>query len=251
MSLSLETLPLFLLAGAAAGFVNTVAGGGSFFSFPLLIFLGFSPQVANGTIRVTILLQNLVAVPTYARQGYFRPRAALALAAAAIPAAVAGAFVAVRLDPERFRAVAAGLLVVVLVTLFVKAGAWTREEQRASIRWGLALPLMAAVGFYGGFFQLGAGMPFLAVAVLAGGWDLVTANSMKVLVIFLYTAVALLVFASAEQVAWGPGVALGAGNMAGAWIGARSAAKGGPGWIRWVLVTMGLLAAGKMLLGGV
>jgi uncharacterized membrane protein YfcA len=249
LSVSIEMLPLFLLAGGIAGFLNTIAGGGSLFTFPFLILLGFPPHVANGTIRITILMQNLVAVPTYANHGFFFPGPSLALAAVAIPAAVAGAYVAVGLDPDPFRNTAAALLLAVLATMFLNPSAWTREKTRERIRWRAALPLMAAVGFYGGFFQVGAGVPFLAVAVLAGGWDLVSANSIKVTVILLYTSVALLIFAAHDQVDWLVGLALGIGNMGGAWVGARTAVKKGPGWIRGVLAVMALLAAGKMLFG--
>jgi uncharacterized membrane protein YfcA len=246
LSVSPETLPLFLLAGGIAGFLNTVAGGGSLFTFPLLVLLGFPAQVANGTIRISILMQNLVAVPTYARHGFFLPGPALALAAVAIPAAVLGANAAVRLDPDPFRKLAAILLVAVLATMFVSPSSWMRETSRDRIRWRAVLPWMAAVGFYGGFFQVGAGVPFLAAAVLAGGWDLVTANALKVTVILLYTAVALAVFAAHDQVDWLVGFSLGLGNMGGAWLGARAAVRKGPTWIRWILAAMALVAAGKM-----
>jgi hypothetical protein len=242
-------LPAFLAAGVVAGFVNTVAGGGSFVAFPLLVLLGYPAHVANGTLRVTIVLQNLVGVPTYARAGYFFPKQALACSLVTVPAAVLGSLAAVRLDAESFRIVSAILVLLVLGTLFVHPDRWKRTDSLTRIRWGRALPLLAAVGFYGGFFQLGVGMPFLAVAVLAGGWDLVSANSLKVAVILVFTVVALAVFATHDQVAWIPGVLLGVGSMAGAWIGARSAVKHGPGWIRWIMVAIGAVAAARLLAG--
>ncbi len=242
--------PVMFVAGVAAGFVNTVAGGGSFFSYPLLILLGFPAHVANGTIRVTVVLQNLVSVPTYAREGYFLPKDAALASLAAVPAAVLGAFAAARLDPDPFRRVCAVLMIVVLATLFLKPKSWNRKESLAKIRWGRALPLFAAVGFYGGFFQLGAGMPLLAVAVLAGGWDAVSGNSLKVTVILIYTSFALFVLAAHGQVNWAAGALLGAGNMLGAWWGARSAVRRGPGWVRGVLVVMAVLAAARLILNG-
>jgi len=249
MDVSPVWIPLFFVAGIAAGFFNTVAGGGSMISFPLLILLGFPPHLANGTIRVTILMQNLVAVPTYARHGHFYPRQALVCAAVAIPASLAGALTAVHLDPDPFRRFSGLLLLAVLATLFFKPSSWERPRAE-HIRWGAMLPLMAVVGFYGGFFQLGAGMPFLAVAVLAGGWDLVSGNSLKVTVILLFILVSLLVFARAGHVDWTVGLTLGVGNMLGAWLGARAAVKKGPGWIRWIMVAMGATAAGKLLWDG-
>jgi len=247
MEITPQWIPLLVLAGGVAGFVNVVAGGGSFFSFPLLILLGFPAVVANGTIRVTIVLQNLVAVPTYARQGFFFPRQVLLCSLVTVPAAIAGSLTAVRLDPDPFRRISAVLVVVVLATLFVRTREWTRRERLPRLRWGRMLLGLAAVGFYGGFFQLGAGLPFLAVAVLLGGWDVVSANSLKVSVILVFTVTALVVFAAHDSVHWIAGLSLGCGNMIGAWIGARSAVKHGPGWIRWVMVVMALLAAARLL----
>ncbi len=241
-------IPVLAVAGWASGFVNTVAGGGSFFSYPILLLLGFSPHLANGTIRVTVVLQNLVGVPTFAREGHFYPRQALACAAVAVPAALIGALAAVALETDAYRHASAALVVLVLATLFVKPSAWVRPESIARPRWLVALPLMAIVGFYGGFFQLGVGMPFLAAAVLGGGWDLVRANSIKVSVVLLLTIVALFVFAADGQVDWIAGAVLGGGNMLGAWHGARSAVRKGPGWIRWVLVIMGIVAVARLLL---
>lgn len=240
--------PVLAVSGWASGFVNTVAGGGSFFSFPLLVLLGFPPHLANGTIRVTVVLQNLVGVPTFAREGHFHPKESLLCSLVAVPAAWVGSTAAVRLDPERFGFVSGILVLVVLVTLFVKPSAWTRRETLARPRWAAMLPLLALVGFYGGFFQLGVGMPFLAATVLAGGWDLVRANAIKVSVILLMSFVALGVFAQGGMVDWRAGAVLGAGNMLGAWHGARSAVRMGPGWIRIVMIVMAALAAAKLLL---
>jgi uncharacterized membrane protein YfcA len=106
---------------------------------------------------------------------------------------------------------------------------------------------MILVGFYGGFFQLGVGVPFLAAAVLAGGWDLLSANSLKVTVVLLYTAIPVFVFSKYGQIDWTAGVILGAGHMVGAWIGARSAARKGPGWVRWVIVVAVIAAVAKMI----
>ncbi len=244
---SLPLLPLIFPLSVAAGFLNTVAGGGSLLTWPVLIFMGMPPQVANGTIRVTILLQSLVAVPAYAREGSFHPREALILSAVTVPTAFFGSLTAARLDPEPFRGVSAALLLVVLATVFVNPQAWLREVRAGHVRWGRVLPWMALVGFYGGFLQLGVGLPFLAAAVLAGGWDLLSANSLKVAVTLMYTVIPVVVFAMHDQVDWVAGLVLGSGQMLGAWIGARSAARKGPGWVRWIIVAGVLAAVAKML----
>ncbi len=243
----LAWLPLLIPVSIGAGFLNTVAGGGSLLTWPLLIFFGYPPQLANGTIRVMIVLQNLVAVPAYARHGSFLPKESLLLGTVAIPAAFAGSLVAARLDPAPFRDVSAVLLLVVLATVFLRPEDWLREKRVDRIRWGRALAWMAAVGFYGGFFQLGVGFPLLAVAVLAGGWDLLSANTLKVSVVLLYTVIPVIVFTKHGQVDWVTGTVLGVGHMIGAVLGARAAATKGPGWVRWVIVAAVVGSVAKML----
>jgi len=246
-SFPLHLLPLFIPISIVGGFMNTVAGGGSILTYPILILLGYPPQVANGTIRVTVMLQNLVAVPAYAREGKFLPKESLLLGTVAIPSAFLGSMVAARLNPDPFRDVSAILLLLVLGTVFLNPRAWLREKSVDRIRWGRVLAWMTLVGFYGGFFQLGVGVPFLAAAVLAGGWDLLSANSLKVTVVLLYTAIPVLVFWKYGQIDWTAGLILGAGHMVGAWIGARSAARKGPGWVRWVIVAAVVAAVTKMV----
>ena len=240
-------LPVLAISGWASGFVNTVAGGGSFFSYPILVLLGFPPHVANGTIRVTVVMQNLVGIPTFAREGHFYPKPSLIASLAAIPTAYLGSVVAVHLDADPYRKISAALVLLVLATLFVNPRAWARSESLKRPRWGAALPLFGLVGFYGGFFQLGVGMPFLVAAVLVGGWDLVRANAIKVFVVLAFSIVALWVFAAEGKVDWTAGLVVGVGNMIGAWHGAKSVVRRGPGWIRWVMVGMGVLAAVRLL----
>ncbi|MDP6801665.1 MAG: sulfite exporter TauE/SafE family protein [Gemmatimonadota bacterium] len=243
-------IPALFAAGAVAGFFNTVGGGGSLFTLPLLLLLGLPPQVANGTNRVAIVMQNLVAVPSYARRGFFFPRDALLLVAPALPMALLGAWVAARIDPEPFRLIAAGLLLAVVGTLFVRPASWGRAESSGrSFRPSVMLPLAAVIGFYGGFLQAGVGIPLLALLVLGGGFDLVSANAIKVVVVLLYTVPSVGVFADHAQVDWSVGIPLGAGNMVGAWWGARMAVRRGPKWIRAALVVMAVLAAARLIAG--
>ncbi|NJL27077.1 MAG: sulfite exporter TauE/SafE family protein, partial [Thermoanaerobaculia bacterium] len=74
---------LLAAAGAVSGTLNVVAGGGSFLTLPILIFLGLPPGVANGTNRISILLQNAVAAWSFDRYGVLDRRS---LVWAAVPA---------------------------------------------------------------------------------------------------------------------------------------------------------------------
>ena len=108
---------LALVTGLVSGFVNTVAGGGSALNLPLLVLLGLSPDVANGTNRVAIVLQSSVAVATFLRRGVLGspapPRALANLGLPLLLGAAVGAGLASLLDPDWFRKIL-GLVLLML-----------------------------------------------------------------------------------------------------------------------------------------
>ena len=93
--MELPALALVLAAGVAGGFLNTVAGGGSALTMPVLIFLGLPSGVANGTVRVAIIVQNLTAVAGFRGKGHFEPALAAQLGLPALAGAVVGSRIAV------------------------------------------------------------------------------------------------------------------------------------------------------------
>ena len=93
------------LAGVAAGILNAIAGGGSFLTLPMLMLVGLTAPVANGTMRVAVLLQGLVVVTTMRRQGVRGDGTALRLAVPVLAGAYLGAVAASRLDDAMLRPV--------------------------------------------------------------------------------------------------------------------------------------------------
>lgn len=244
-----------LLAGVGlvAGTLNVIAGGGSFLTLPVMIFLGLPATVANGTNRVAILIQNAGAVWSFRKRGVFSaawlPRAALpALAGAGL-----GTWVAVEMGDRSFERVLAALMVAVTV--------WTiwdpvkkrepREEladgMRAPARWSLTAGFFLA-GVYGGFVQAGIGFLILTLTTL-GGLDLVRGNSLKVLLILVFTPLSLALFAATGNVDWGMGLALAAGNLGGGLLGVRLTILKGHAWVKRVVLVMVFVFALKLWLG--
>lgn len=110
-------LGLLALVGIVAGFLNVLAGGGSLLTLPAMIFLGLPPATANGTNRIAILAQNGAAVAGFRRHGFSDFPLSLRLSAFGAPGAVAGAVVAVRLDPAWFQRLLAVIMIGVLATI--------------------------------------------------------------------------------------------------------------------------------------
>lgn len=221
-------------AGFLAGFVNTLAGSGSLVSLPMLIFAGLPANVANGTNRVAILLQNVVGVRGFTRQGLMSWRHALWLAGPAALGAIVGANIAVDLDEQSMRRAIGAIMVLMLFVLLVNPKRWIQGRpeairERPTLK---ELGLFFLIGIYGGFIQAGVGIFLLAGLVLGAGFDIVRANAIKVFIVLCFTVPALAVFVVHGQVNWGWGLLLAVGNMAGAWTGTRFAAR--PGASVWV-----------------
>lgn len=242
--------PLLLMAGFVAGFVNTLAGSGSLVTLPALIFLGLPPTVANGTNRLAILMQNVVAVSRFRDFGVLNIRKSSVLAIPAVVGAVIGARLAVDLDEELLRRAIGALFLLLLPVIALRPERWLvgRRSESAGHGWTVWVGLFF-VGLYGGFIQAGVGVFLLVCLVLGAGYDLVRANAIKVLIVLCFTVFALVVFVRHDQVSWLPGLTLGVGNMAGAWWATRLATERGATFVRWLL--FGVVAvSGVLLLGG-
>jgi len=242
-----------IVAGLVAGFINTLAGSGSLVTLPALMFIGQLPApVANGTNRIGILLQNIVAVGSFRSQNVLDLKGGLWLACPATFGAILGARISVDLDRETMNRVIGCLMAVMLVVILARPARWIRPpadvERTTAHRPGWkSLVLFFLVGIYGGFLQAGIGVLMLASLVLGAGYDLVRANAVKTLIILCYTPLALVVFVSRGQVDWTLGLVLAIGNMIGAWIAARTAVRRGAGFVRWLLIGVVAVAGAKLL----
>ena len=234
------------LTGFAAGFINTLAGSGSLLTLPILILLGLPANVANGTNRVGVVLQNIVAVATFRQRGALPLAGSWKLIVPSVVGADDGAELAVDLDEQLLRQTISVLMIVLIVVMLLKPERWIAEHATPrEPRLFVEVPLFFAIGVYGGFIQVSVGLFLLAGLVLGAGYNLVGANALKNLIVLVFTVAALVVFVVNSQVDWTLGLLLGAGQAVGAWVAARSAIKRGAEFVRWsvVIVTVGTAAA--------
>lgn len=234
--------------GLVAGTINILAGGGSFLTVPILIFLGLPAGIANATNRVGVMLQNVGAVWGFHRHGVLDWRSVFWAAGPATLGSVLGAWAAVRVGDQAFeRILAFFMIAVTLWSLWnpLKAPA-VGEGTRP--RTGLLALGFFVVGIYGGFVQAGVGFLILAATTLSG-LDLVRGNAVKVLSVLVFTAMSLAIFAWQGMVDWPLGLALGAGNTAGGFVGVRLAVLKGHDWLRRVVTACVVLFALKLLIG--
>ena len=242
---------ILIIAGFVAGILNVVAGGGSFLTLPILIFMGLPATVANGTNRVGLLLQNIGAVWGFHRHRVLDWRCILWAALPAALGAIVGTWLALVVGDATFKKILAFLMISVsLWTLWDPLSRRAQNKQETQTVHIAALALgFFVVGIYGGFVQAGVGFLVLASTSLAG-LDLVRGNAVKVLSILAFTAVSLLLFASQEKVEWVTGLVLAVGTLSGGLIGVRLTVLKGHAWIKKFVTAAIVLLALKLLLTG-
>jgi len=238
---------LMLLGGLVAGVINTLAGGGSLLTVPLMVFLGLPGTLANGTNRVGVVVQNAAATWRFRAEGVPGIRDAIPVLLVTGIGSVVGAFAISRVPAERFEQVF-GLVMLAMLYPTLRGAIGSASNAPAATPWsaGLRTLVFFAIGLYGGAFQAGVGL-FLLFALSRAGHPLVQANSIKVVVIGVLTLVAVPVFVLQGQVDWRAAAALAVGFALGGAAGVRIAVLGGDRVIRPVLALAVLAMAARLL----
>lgn len=240
--------PLLILVGFIVGFINTVAGGGSLLSLPILIFLGLPSTMANGTNRVAIVFQTAIAtagfkskgVSTFPFNGY--------LGISAFFGSIVGAYLAVDISGVLFNRILAIVMIgVVLIIAFgPKIGIREVPERLSGKYLWFGIIAFFFFGIYGGFINAGLGFIMILFLYYVNHMNLVRSNATKVAVVFMYMVSALVVFAVNDQVDWKIGGILAIGNGSGAWLASRISVNKGDAFIKSFLVIMVVILAIKL-----
>jgi len=241
--------PLMILAGFAAGFINTLAGSGSILTLPLLLYLGLPANMANATNRVCIVFQNATGTVTFRRNHMLDVRGALILGAPAILGSILGATIAVSLDETTMRLVIGIVMLLMAVLMMVHSDRWLATRALQSLerpKWSHIL-LMFIIGIYGGFIQLGVGIFLIIMLVMGIGYNTARGNAVKVAVIFLLNVAALIIFQRNGQINWTLGMIIAVGSMFGAWVAAHYAIHWNPKWIFRFLLVIVIITALDLL----
>jgi uncharacterized membrane protein YfcA len=241
--------PIYIVVGIFTGFLNTVAGGGSLISMPILIFMGLPGTVANGTNRVAILAQNIFAVGGFHSKGVQLPFPyTYYLSAVSLVGGLIGAWLATDISDVVFnRILAIVMIVVVLSIVFNRSSAKQGSEENLSTpRVILGCILFFFLGIYGGFLQAGIGFLVIALLTHVNNFNLVKINYIKVFAALLYTGAAVLIFALGDKIIWTIGLTLAIGQSIGAWYASRWSVGAGEKWIKRILVVSVIAMAIKL-----
>ncbi len=242
----LEIIALFLV-GVFTGFLNTVAGGGSLLTLPVMIFMGLPGTVANATNRVAIFISGLVAVKGFQSKGVsVFPYSWWVTASACVGAAI-GAYFATDIRNELFNKILAIVMVIVLGTIVFKPKTKLQDsESFTKKKNALSIIIFFFLGIYGGFIQAGIGFLVIATLTSVHGLNMAKTNFVKVFVISCYTLIALVVFFIEDKIRWDYGLILAAGNSLGSWVASRWSVDKDDKLIRIFLIVSVLALAVKL-----
>ena len=238
-----------IVSGIFVGFINTLAGGGTIISLSLFMFLGLPANIANGTNRVAVILQNLTSVSEFRRKKVLDFKKGNKLAIPTMVGAVVGAQIASDINEAIFRKAVGVVMIVMMYFILTKPSQWLRGTDsliEKPVSW-IQVVIFFVIGIYGGFVQVGVGYFILAGVVLGAGYDLVKANAIKVWIVLLYTPLALIVFILNKQVRWDYGLVHAIGNILGAFLASRFAVTWGVNFVRWVVIVVIVVFASDLL----
>jgi uncharacterized membrane protein YfcA len=220
-----------LVSGTLVGIINTLAGGGSIITMTMFMAFGLPIQIANGTNRIVVLMQNLAATVTFIRKKSFNINHGLLLSIPVIIGNIAGAFASHLMNDWVFKICFGVILLVILVYLLFDSKIKLKEGKNFEIK-PLHYFWFLLIGFYGGFIYIGIGYLILAIALWLMRMDLVTANAIKGFVILLATPFSLAVFMYMGEVSYLFGIVHGVGNMIGSFLASHYMANWGKTFIK-------------------
>jgi uncharacterized protein len=232
-----------VVAGFITGIINTIAGSGSIVNFSLFTFLGLPANVANGSMRLGVVMQTFASSLYFLKHKKLAVKTGLIMGVPIIIGTVLGAMLAAEINEKYFERIIIIVMILMLITLFWKPEKWIsgHAEKAKEKPTYFQLFIYFIIGIYGGFIHIGVGIFMLAAMVLISGYDLVIANGLKVFTVFLYTPFALLVFIYEGQIDYYFGLISALGNLAGGIVASHMAVHKGAGFIRWFLIVVVIL----------
>ncbi len=227
------TFVLLAVAAFFAGIMNAVAGGGTFLTFPALVFAGVPSVVANASNAVALFPGSLASAWAYRRDfRNFEGVSLRAMIAVSLAGGVGGALLLLATPERTFDAVVPWLLLAAtLVFAFgPRVTPWLRELHH--IGPVTLLVIQFAVGIYGGYFGGAMGIVMLAVYSLFGLTELNAMNALKTLLSGVINGIAVVLFVAAGKIAWPQTAVMLVAAVLGGYFGARVARRMNPAHVR-------------------
>jgi hypothetical protein len=236
-----NTLLLFF-AALLGGTLNAVAGGGSFVSFPTLLFIGVPAVPANATNTVALWIGLIFSGGAFRHHLRVRRRVLWSLVAVSLAGGVVGALLLLRTPGQTFLKILPWLMLFA-VLLFIfgpKLSRNVRIVQNPSGKAILAASLFQLlVAIYGGYFGGGMGFVILAMLTAFGMADIHEMNAFKIVLSSATNGIAVIIFIVRHAVYWPQALVMILGAALGGYFGAHYSLRLPPLWVRWFVIAVG------------
>lgn len=241
-----------MLAAAAfgAGVLNAIAGGGTFLTFPALVWAGVPPIAANATSALAVCPGYLGSTLGFRAELAALPRALLAREALLCAiGGVIGALLLLVTPAQVFARVVPWLLLFAtgLFAVGPHLSRWAGGAHGAGLA-RLRLPGLAAVAVYGGYFNGGLGILLMALYLVVGETRLDTVNALKNLNSFVLSVVSVAAFALGGAIVWREALLMALFATLGGFAGARLAKRLPTAWVRAIVIVTGLVMSALFFL---
>ena len=243
-------LILLFFAAIGAGFFNALAGGGSIFTFPVLVAVGVPPVTANVTNTVALCPGYFGGVIAQRKDLANQEGRLLVLLPVAALGGIAGAWLLTRTSDEAFRELVPFLVVGACLLLALQdriRSLLQRRNARLGLAAAIAPVFLAAI--YGGYFGVALSVMFLAMLGLAIDDNLTRLNALKQAMSLACNLAAALYFALGTTVVWSAAGAMAVGALLGGWGGGKLAGRIRAGTLRVIVIAIGLTIAAMFALG--
>ena len=238
---------ILLLTGMWAGAVNSVAGGGTFFSFPILMLTGMPPLMANTTNKFALWFASIAGVTGFREEIRAQKSNLWRFAASAFVGSVAGSLLLLVTPASTFQAMVPWLLLAATLLFafgkrllnYVRTHKGGQEGAQLSATGSIIG--QSIIGVYGGFFAAGMGILMMALYELSGIRSVNEMNGLKTFVAFAINGISALTFLVAGMIDWRIAPLLMVGAFIGGYYGAVLSKRVPDIWLRRAIIGYGLL----------
>ncbi|MDR2581748.1 MAG: sulfite exporter TauE/SafE family protein [Fibromonadaceae bacterium] len=239
---------IFFTLGIVVAFINSIAGGASSLSLPVMILLGLPPTVANGTNRFGMLVGLLSSAFNMKRYGYLRMDIAKALLPPTLVGAALGTLVAVAINDSHFQMLLAIVMVAVAIMSSLSIDPFGKPPEKPSAKPSKKAFLgFTAVGFYGGFSQVGVGFIQIFSLRKYTGLDLKQVNGIKNFLSLCFLSLSSVGFFIAGKVILDLAICMALGGALGGYLGSKLQHKYDQIWIKRTIQLASIALAAKLL----
>lgn len=247
VDLGVELIGFLVVAAFAAGFIDSIAGGGGLITVPALMLAGIPPAQALATNKVQGAFGAATAAISYGRSGLVDLRKQLPAAGVAFVGGLAGALLVTAIPTEALRYILPAVLIGIAAFFALKPGLNDLDRAQRISMGMFTATVVPAIGFYDGLLGPGAGAFYMLGFVMMAGFGILKATAHTKLLNFASNFGGLIAFALVGQPLWLLGLAMGLGQIAGARLGSRLAMRVGARVIKPLLVLTSTAMALRLL----